>query len=252
MEYIDMAKYFEAVNPNNESIVIDDTFMCLELRGVFPLSDFRRYPGDSYYDPCYKQKHNLGGGILWGFGLNGLAGKSFCPEIIMTALDSVSVYFRNPNAGDFHKDKILRDDITASAKLYAFSLDARSPTEHMTGLEVYNDLGKVVYSSAYGHLHVLACGCENEVTISHNGSPVVFVLGEDISYDYHVSRKEGIVGAEYAMYPQITVGDNSVSIKKITKMIAYAGDINKVKKDPEHEHYRGSGFAFGWLLGEVI
>ena len=247
-----MAKYFEAVNPNNESIVIDDTFMCLELRGVFPLSDFRRYPGDSYYDPCYKQKHNLGGGILWGFGLNGLAGKSFCPEIIMTALDSVSVYFRNPNAGDFHKDKILRDDITASAKLYAFSLDARSPTEHMTGLEVYNDLGKVVYSSAYGHLHVLACGCENEVTISHNGSPVVFVLGEDISYDYHVSRKEGIVGAEYAMYPQITVGDNSVSIKKITKMIAYAGDINKVKKDPEHEHYRGSGFAFGWLLGEVI
>lgn len=247
-----MAKYFEAVNPNNESIVIDDTFMCLELRGVFPLSDFRRYPGDTYYDPCYKQKHNLGGSILWGFGLNGLAGKSFCPEIIMTTLDSVSVYFRNPNAGDFHKDKILRDDITASAKLYAFSLDARSPTEHMTGLEVYNDLGKVVYSSAYGHLHVLACGCENEVTISHNGSPVVFVLGEDISYDYHVSRKEGIVGAEYAMYPQITVGDNSVSIKKITKMIAYAGDINKVKKDPEHEHYRGSGFAFGWLLGEVI
>ena len=247
-----MAKYFEAVNPNNESIVIDDTFMCLELRGVFPLSDFRRYPGDTYHDPYYEQKHNLGGGIPWGFGLNGLAGKSFCPEIIMTTLDSVSVYFRNPNAGNFHKDKILRDDITASAKLYAFSLNARLPTEHMAGLEVYNDLGKVVYSSAYGHLHVLACGCENEVTISHNGSPVVFVLGKDISYDYHVSRKEGIVGAEYAMFPQITVGDNSVSIKKITKMIAYAGSINAVKEDPEYEHYRGSWLAFGWLVGEVI
>ena len=247
-----MAKYFEAVNPNNESIVIDDTFMCLELRGVFPLSDFRRYPGDTYHDPYYEQKHNLGGNILWGFGLNGLAGKSFCPEIIMTTLDSVSVYFRNPNAGNFHKDKILRDDIAASAKLYAFSLNARLPTEHMAGLEVYNDLGEVVYSSAYGHLHVLACGCENEVTISHNGSPVVFVLGKDISYDYHVSHKEGIVGAEYAMYPQITVGDNSVSIKKITKMIAYAGSINDVKKDPEYKHYRGSWLAFGWLVGEVI
>lgn len=246
-----MAKYFEAVNPNNESIVIDDTFMCLELRGVFPLSDFRRYPGDTYRKPYYEQKHNLGGNILWGFGLNGLAGKSFCPEI-MLHLGSVSVYFRNPNAGNFHKDKILRDDITTSAKLYAFSLDARSPTEHMAGLEVYNDLGEVVYSSAYGHLHVLACGCENEVTISHNGSPVVFVLGKDISYDYHVSHKTGIVGAEYAMYPQITVGDNSVSIKKITKRIAYAGSINDVKKDPKYKHYRGSWLAFGWLVGEVI
>ena len=80
----------------------------------------------------------------------------------------------------------------------------------------------------------------------------MFVLGKDISYDYHVSHKKGIVGAEYAMYPQITVGDNSVSIKKITKIIAYAGSINDVKKDPKYKHYRGSWLAFGWLVGEVI
>lgn len=247
-----MAKYFEAVNPGDESIVIDDTLMCLELRGTYPLSIFNRFPGDAYRVAEYSLRHDLGDGIFWGIGLDGLTGKSFCPEIIASSL-YVSIQFRNPAEKNFHKDKILRDDIAATANLHAFSLAPRAPTDHGLGMEIYNDQGKVVYSSAYGHLHVLGCDCVDFATVSYGGTGVVFALGRDIAYDYYISRKQGIFGAEYAIYPQITVGSNSVAVKKIIKQTMYVdSNIDAIKDDPDHEHHYASGHAYGWLVGEII
>ena len=245
-----MAKYFEVVNQNDESIVIDDRFICLELQEIFPLSGFNRVPGDSYRNPHYTQKHNLGAPVFWGIGLDGLGGKSICPQI--TGIDdAVRVEFYDPKSKEVYLNKILRDDIAQVAKIYAFSIRGRDPSAHLTGLEIYNEQWKVVYSSQYGHLNVLACDCV-DATVAFGRGGVAFILGEDTAYDYHESAHSGMFGAEYVIYPQFTIKDNTVKIQKIVKQTVYVDDIDEILRDPFHEHRYAAGAAYGWLVGEVI
>lgn len=246
-----MSNYFEVIKEDDSRVILDDSCNCLELLQVVPLSTATKHVvSDSYLYYQVPIPTTTADYTFLGIGLNELAGKSFCITLTKTS-SGARIEFYDPATGK--PNAVARDDVIAAGKLYVFGAGGRLPAEHLTGLEVYDANGKVVYSSAAQHLDILYCGGDEAKTITYTGTTVALPLGsDDYCYielkNYHYTPPSGI---ESHLAPHFNITNNSVTIKKQMFNTVYVSDSD----EPEHEIVRVEFYAwytYGYLVGKIV
>lgn len=240
-------KYLEIINDNN-SVVIDDNYACLELIDSFPLSQCTKInSGVSYY---YRYPHSISGATLYGISLNGLNGISW----FSFEADANNLYFYDVNSAKANIGivSVARDDIISKASLYAFGIPNRKASTHGFGLEICNSDGDVVYTSEHKYLNVLGCGSDYTQSIALNGITMAFNLGYDRSCDYYDSHHSGKSGAEYTMRARFQIQNDTVSISRQMFSVIYVDFNNETAKYDDVERYFEAWLGYGWLIGNII
>lgn len=241
-----MAKYLEVVNDNN-SIVIDDNYECLELIDSFPLSECRKISsGVSYY---YRYPRTISGATLYGIGLNGLNDINW----FSFEADSYNLFFYDKNSAKANIGivPVARDDIISKARLYAFGIPSRQVSSHGVGLEIYNSSGKVVYSSTQKYLNTLECGSDYTKTVELSGTTIAFNLGYDRACDYYQSHHSGTSGAEYTNRARFEVKNNIVSISRQMFSVLYTDFNDDDYYWEDVMRYFEAWLGYGWLIGNI-
>lgn len=243
-----MAKYFEVINEDSGSVVIDDMFKNVELVGTYPLSSFtKNFPDHPRVDYSFPIENRES--IIYGIGLRELAGKEFCISIVRKTWDNkVHIAFHEPQPNGYLN--VIRDDIIQIGKLYAFEYKNRIPSPHLCGVEIYNDTGRVVYTSDTKYLQVINCatGVENaETPIS--GESVAIVLGSDYFADI-LEHSVGARGVISEWHPIFTVKKDSVRVKRQGLNLFYMGKVKP--NDGNAVRSVGIGYAYGWMIGRVM
>lgn len=240
-----MAKYFEARNQNDGAVIIDDAYRNIELSNVYNLSSFsKKYVGGatSYIYTI----ETVNDDILWGIGLKELVGKSI---IFSVFLDNrtIELHFRDKEHGTV---SCPADDIMRFGKLYSFAYRSREAAQHMTGLEVYGDHGRVVYSSNANYLRVLSCGGHENATIPVSDRAVAFTLGDDFVYNIY-AYSWSIRGDIVAEAPKFTVMGSSISVSEQQLSYSYSSESGP-PMGSLRESYHYGGKSYGWLIGEIL
>lgn len=242
-----MAKYFEVINDDN-SVVIDDNYECLELVDSFPLSQCTKVTtGASIY---YRFPRTISA-TLYGISVNGLNNVS--KFSFDTGASHIEFYDSNSAIRNVGIISVARDDIISKATLYAFNIPNRKASTNGIGLEIYNASGNVVYSSLKKYLNTLACGSDYTKTVAFNGTTIIFNLGYDRSSDYYISHNLGGSGFEYTMRPFYEIKNNTVTITRATYSVLFS-DFDYDEKnysDYDIEHYFEAWLGYGWLIGNV-
>ena len=241
-----MAKYFEAININDSAVIIDDSFKNVELIGVYPLSSFtKNFSGLPSVDYSYPLENRES--IIYGIGLSELRGERFCISIERLTWDNkIHIAFYRPE--NSKQDHITRDDIMRRGKLYAFEYRAREPTPHMTGVEIYNDQGRVVYTTNTRYLKVICCkGDTHTATVPIADHSIAFVLGHDHYLDL-LEDHHGAFGIDVEWWPVFDVLNDRVIISKIARNTVYQSED---QPEPEAQRKYSASYAYGWLIGEV-
>lgn len=246
-----MAKYLEVINDDSR-IVLDDSSKCPELLTVAAMSNAKKtIVSDSYVYYTLDHPAVTADHIFVGIGLNELKGKSFC--ITLTPYhNGVRIEFFDPATGK--PNTVPRDDVIAAGKIYVFGVGGRTPSEHLTGFEVYGADGKVVYTSASKHFNVLYCGGDESATVNFTGTTVALQLGSDdyvrIAIKSHHVAPEGI---ESHLAPFFDISENSVTIKKRMFNTIYVGDSDGDDHDyPETHVTFYAWYTYGYLVGEIV
>lgn len=244
MVCIDMAKYFEARNQNNEAVIIDDAYRNIELSNVYNLSLFSK----KYVNGATSYIHTVetvNDDVLWGIGLKELAGRSIIFSVFSNN-KTIELHFRNKENGTV---SCPADDIMRFGKLYSFAYRSREPTQHMTGLEVYDDHGRVVYSSDANYLRVLSCGGHENVSIPVSDRAIAFTLGDDFIHNLYV-YSGAVRGDVVAEAPKFTVMENSISVSEQQLRYSYSSDFGP--GIGLREIYCYGGKSYGWMIGEIL
>lgn len=242
-----MAKYLEVIN-DNDKIVIDDNYACLELLDSFPLSECQKIAsGVSYY---YRYPRTISGATLYGISLNGLNDLSW----FSFEADSYNLFFYDKDSAKANIGivPVARDDIISKARLYAFGIPNRKASTHGFGLEICNGNGDVVYASGHKYLNTLGCGSDYTQSIALNGDTVAINLGYDRACDYYQSHRSGTSGAEYTNRARFEVKNNIVSISRQMFSVLYTdfNDDDYYREDVER--YFEAWLGYGWLIGNVL
>lgn len=240
-------KYFEIIN-DNDSVVIDDNYECLELIDSFPLSQCVKET--SGFTVRYRFPRVVGA-TLYGVSVNDLNGVSkFSFE---TTSDSIYFFGTNSPKANVGIVSVARDDIVSKATLYAFGKPNRKASTHGVGLEIYNASGDVVYSSNKRYLNALACGSDYAKSVAFNGTTIIFNLGYDRSCDYYFHHALGGSGFEYTMRPFYEVKNNAVTITRATYSVLFSDfdydEENYRYEEWDFEHIFEAWLGYGWLVG---
>lgn len=242
-------KFFEAINEQDQSIVIDDTFKNLELIDHFPLSQctFEQDSGGNNHGSYLFPSSNANV-LLAGISINQLSGVE--PFGLFGLGGSISFYDKKSGAPQKGIFPVKRDDIASKAEVYRFGFTNINSSTHGTGLEICNADGKIIFSSDKKYLHVIGCGSDNAQTIMFgDGVHIAFTLGTDHVTKIYESHKFGAHGAEYDIYPRFSITSNSVTVGKLKATSFYAAD-----EEPEPYPWNliyNSWFNYGWLIGEI-
>lgn len=247
-----MAKYFECVNEQDQRIILDDSFRNLELLKSIPMSQLPKVDNGGvakYYNIPFPDEMMPNDPYLLGFSLSGLSGKRFCVsfgmsrrtlEIYDPALPSNRAVY-----------SVFWDEITSASTLYIFGLKNRTPSPHLTGIEIYNESGAVLYSSGAQYLDVAYCGGDETVTLPYDAQTIALPLGEDRFMDIHGTPHQGSQGIDSHLRPTFTVSDSTVAISKTA--------FNKVYTDYDGDDYspgviyeRLASYSYGYLLARVV
>lgn len=239
-------KYLEIINDNN-SVVIDDNYACLELIDSFPLSQCTKInSGVSYY---YRYPHSISGATLYGISLNNLNGVNW----FSFEADSYNLFFYDQNSAKANIGivPVARDDIISKATLYAFGMPNRKASTNGVGLEICNANGDVVYTSAKKYLNTLECGSDYTKSVSLSGTTIAFNLGYDRACDYYQTHHSGTSGAEYTNRARFEIKNNIVSISRQMFSVIYADFNQEDAKYDDGERYFEAWLGYGWLVGNV-
>lgn len=240
-----MTKYFEVIG-DEENVVIDDNFECLELVASFPLSQCTKVTvGNNVY---YRYPKSVYGGVLYGITVGGLVGKAWFS--FETDSMQIKFYDQNSNLSGVGMVSVARDDIIANSTLYVYGISDRKPSEHMVGLEIYNEQGKVVFCSDCEYINTIACGSDYTETILYSGNAIIFNLGYDRSCDYYESHKYGRNGYDYTMRPKFEITSNSISISKANYGTLWVENPD-FNSDVDIEHYFEAWLGYGWLVASI-
>lgn len=157
--YIDMSKYFESISTNENVILIDDTFLCMQVCGVFYGVNavyHYEYNEDVYYlDTAGVNAKN----VVWGVGLDELSDAGIVGFDI-SRWSNTQIRIRLFKGGRLNDNDqwTKRDDALMNKMVfYAFTDQAKlTSSEHLNGFEIYDSTGNVLYSSGYRALNVLS------------------------------------------------------------------------------------------------
>lgn len=155
---IDMDKYFESVSTNGDVVLIDDTFQCSQVMGTFYGANAvyrHEYNEDVYYintgDVNAKN-------VVWGLGLDELSDAGIVGFDI-NRWSNTQIRIRLFKGGRLNSNDqwTKRDDALMHRMVfYAFSDQTKlTASEHLTGLEIFDSAGSVLYSTSRQALNVL-------------------------------------------------------------------------------------------------
>lgn len=242
-------KYFLSINENGKSIVIDDTFKNLELLTEIPLKNctFKKSSvsdNHGYYELPSKNEN----AVLTGIGISEISGVE--PFAVDTTHGEIRIYDKKSGIDNFGVYPVRRTDIESKAKIYVFGWGGNEPTKHMVGFEIYNELGKVVYSSEKKYLNVLWCGSDETKQINYSKKSVFFTLGTDYSSSIWLNHKVGVTGGEYYQYPMLKISKESVEVSRFRATATYWTS----EEDTGYIEWRFDGhycYNYGWLIGNI-
>lgn len=265
-----MSKYFEVIGDTG-NVVIDDQFECLEVIDSFPLSQCIKHDltggGVRYHNYIYNFPRSIKSGAVVGISINDLNGLPFFAFDVGTGY--IRFYGQGSGIDNIGIVSVERDDIIQNSTLYVFDVANRGPSEHGIGIEIINENNKIVYTSDSDYLNVIACGSDENKTITEvpitDATTVVIKLGDDNSSEYWSSHKNGIVGAEYTKRPAFMINNNTINIAPSIASIAYIADVQGPTYDPSTGQWidPNSGSAqdwkytfsawlgYGWMVGNV-
>ena len=241
-------KYFLSINENGKSIVLDDTFKNLELLTEIPLKNctFKKSSVSDkhgYYELPSKNENVL----LTGIGISELNGVE--PFAIDTTYGEIHIYDKHSGISNHGIYPVRRTDIESKAKIYTFGWGGNEPTKHMAGFEIYNELGKVIYSSDKKYLNVLKCGSDETAQVNYTKNSVFFTLGTDFASTMLLNHKLGVQGEEFEQFPKLKISKESVEVSRFR-----ATAIHWVEETSEHIEWRFDGhycYNYGWLIGNI-
>lgn len=233
-------KYFEVINENGSGIVIDDSLFNVELDDIVPLKNATKR--EIYKDYIFTNLTYTS--PIIGIGANELVGKSFCFSL-MRSSDGLSISFFDNS----ELQHVFRDDIVEKGKLYFLKKKKRKPSEHLAGMEIYNENGDVVYTSKGKYLNVLGCGGDDAQTVRLEKNTVLFELGADHFTDIRIKHHMGVNGQQTESHPRFSINDNSVTVKKTTLNTLYVDDIGD---DISAKHDFHASWCYGWMIASVI
>ena len=203
-----MSSYFEYINENDGRVVLDDRFQNFELVDVKPLSQCAKWTS-GYVLPAIPGININTDILVHGITLVGLSGKQFCMNAATNYDGTRYLCFYNP-AGQ-NVEPVYRDDIAAVASIYTFAIWKRPPAEHLSGVELYNEAGNVVYSSGARYMDVIHCGTD-AATVPYDDSTLAIPFGEEKYVELRFSHRTGYYGMDSSVRPAFTVNANTVSI----------------------------------------
>ena len=242
-------KYFLSTNEDGKSIVLDDTFKNLELLTEIPLKNciFKKSSISDklgHYELPSKNENVL----LTGIGISELNGVE--PFAIDTTYGEISIYDKRSGIDNHGTFPIRRTDIESKAKIYLFGWGGNEPTQHMAGFEIYNELGKVVYSSEKKYLNVLKCGSDKTEQVNYTKKSVFFTLGTDYSSSIWINHKLGVQGIQFEQYPMLKISKESVEISRFRATATHWVS----EEGSGHVEWRFDGhycYNYGWLIGNI-
>lgn len=248
-----MAKYFECTSEQDQRIILDDSFKNLELLKTVPMNQLPKVDSGGatkYYNIPFPEDMLPNDPYLLGFSLSGLSGKRFCISFgvsrrIIEIYDPGLPY----NQAVY---PVFRDDITSASTLYIFGLKNRTPSPHLTGIEIYNESGAVLYSSGAQYLDVTYCGGDEALTLSYDAQTIALPLGEDIYVDIHGTSHQGFKGIESHTMPTFTVSDSTVTVSKTTFNQVYTDYDDDGQYNPGVVYEREASYAYGYMLARVV
>lgn len=242
-------KYFLSINENGKSIVLDDTFKNLELLTEIPLRDCifkksRVSDNHGYYELPSKNEN----AVLTGIGISEISGVE--PFAVNTKYGEIRIYDKKSGIDNHGVFPVRRTDIESKAKIYVFGWGGNEPTKHMVGFEIYNELGKVVYSSEKKYLNVLRCGSDETEQINYTKKSVFFTLGTDFYSAIWINHKAGVQGGEYMQIPKLKISKETVEVSRFRTTATHwtSEDADK------HLEWRFDGhfcYNYGWLIGNI-
>lgn len=241
-------KFFETFNEKGQGVVIDDTFKNLELLNTIPMKtcEFIKSTYDDkhghYLLPNWNDKT-----VLVGIGLNDITGVD--PFGIELSRE-IRIYDQKSGIAGFGIYPSKRDDIANKAKIYLFGWGGNEPTKHMTGLEIYNENGKVIYNSGKKYLNVLGCGSDKAQTFNFMGQTIFFTLGVDEVEKKWVTAHIGAEGVSYEQMPGLRIENGSVKIAPIRATAVYVSEEDP-RDHPNYEYICNFSYHYGWLIGSI-
>ena len=246
-----MDRYFECLSEDDERVILNDSFQNLELIEIVPMSRCEKRSINGSVDYVVPQTSNAAKDdcYLFGVSLAELQGKSFCVDITRQ-YDSPNTWalmqFYDPPT---LFTTVARDDIVKVGNLYIFGTKKRSPSEHLTGLEVFDANGRVVYSSNARYLDVSYCGGDDPASYAYDADTLLFLLSEDIIVDQVIYLEAGTVGSNRAWKPLISVSNNTVSINKVLLEHKYEGVPPRY--DPIVDWY-SEVHAYAYMIAKAV
>lgn len=153
-----MAKYFESISTNGDVILIDDSFKCMQVIKVFD-GNKATYKYEYNEDVYYLYTGNVDAKrVIWGVGLDELNGLGVV-TLDWERINESQLRIRIWKGGkiDFNDQWTQRNDpLINKLKFYAFTdIQDFTKSSHLTGLEIYANNGRVLYSSSRKALSIL-------------------------------------------------------------------------------------------------
>ena len=205
-----MATYFESKKENG-SFVINDQYLAVQLLGAFK-GEQATYKYQDNEDTYILNTGSLNAKeVIWGFSLNSIIGlgiQSVMFEPISETQLKIRLFKRTQETKEHNNTWTKRDDASIQKFIfYAFTYKrVFNKSANLTGIEIYDANGNVVYSSAIKAIHIKrvfsgkgwfrggASGIEGSVSISWNGEGVLIPIGYLLYIDRDVMCYGDVVG----------------------------------------------------------
>lgn len=267
-------KYFGIYNSDRDKIVVDDTYVNLEVVGEFKLKELEKnlaFPALYESDrDRYKEFINYGSYILYGkldgdeyrqliYGIGLNATQDFSCHVDLCS--GVSFYTQKSDMGVYGVVPVFAPELEDILTVYVIAIPTRKPQKHGFGLEVYNAQGETVFNSNKQHINVIACGSDEKKTIKIQDKTAIFQLGKD--YFQAVCRWHHLppAGAEHQRVISITVQNGMATIAPFDIHAVYNEPgivwgpngyyIPSSRPTPEAESYKFFN-NFGWLVANIV
>lgn len=267
-------KYFEVYNDDGSRLLIDDSYVNLEVLGKFKLSELKRFYSLSSLvesDPeRYKDYLDYGGyycgdlisnieatNITYGIGLDFNQNVEFTVDLC----DTVSFYTSHSIVTSNELEPVFRPELEDILTVYIIGIPTRKPSMHGVGLEVYNERGETIFKSGKKHIDVVSCGSDKTESVDTKENRVIFQLGRDYYLSKFWWHHLPPAGQEYYRIMNIKASNGRATLKPKDVIVTYNepgivwhpdGYYENSHRPPAEEETFMFYYNYGWLIADIV